>query len=164
MNEPPGDELDKLVALTDAKLHDLAQSGAMRSDPYRLALGVLVSVVQVLAGIVRRVQPGEMSPADREATRAALIKAAGQEGKVLVRHLHRRTATSVGLAVAGAFLAGVLLTAAAGYGSDRQAGGAGPAVLPGDAMLCQASGVRQDTEGRKFYPALNVRLEAAGRR
>lgn len=162
MTDASRDELADLVSLTEARLREMAQSGAMRQDPYRLSLAVQVAVVQLLAAIACRMRAGEMSKEDRDATRAALVRAAGQEGKVLVRQLHRRTLAMIALGVAGAFFLGMGVEVARSYATNSYAA-SGPVVLPGDAILCQASGLRLDPEGRKFYPALNLRLEA-GRR
>lgn len=163
MSNKQGDELDDLIALTDTKLHDLVQSKAFHSDPYRYALGVLVAVVQLLATTTRRLRPSDPSPTEQEAERMARVRAAGQEGRVLVRHLHRRTLAILALGLAGAFFLGMGTEVARSYATGAYVA-PGPVMVGDDAMLCQRSGMRLDPEGRKFYPPLNLRLETERRR
>lgn len=159
MTDQLSDDLPSLIAHADAELVRMQQSPAMRGDFYPLALSVLVSVTQLLATVARKVQGGALTPDERDAVRTELLRAAGHQGRNVALSVQRRTAVWMGCAVGGAFVAGALIMAVVGY----LAFGARPVVaaLPGDVMLCQASAARVDAEGRRWFPALAVRLETA---
>ena len=159
---PPSDDLPILIAHADAELVRMQASPAMRGDFYPLAVSVLVAVTQLLATVSRKVQGASLSQPERDAYRTELLRAASHQGRNVALLVQRRTAVWMGCAVGGSFVAGALVMAVAGY----VALGARPVVaaLPGDVMLCQASAARVDAEGRRWFPALAVRLEPVARR
>lgn len=158
MTEQP-DELAGLIAHADAELVRMQQSPAMRGDFYPLAVSVLVSVTQLLATVARKAQGASLSQSERDAYRTELLRAASHQGRNVALLVQRRTAVWMGCAVGGSFVAGALVMALVALGGRPVV-----AALPGDVMLCQASAARVDAEGRRWFPALAMRLEPVARR
>jgi len=161
MDVAPGDEIAELVAMAEAQLAEMRQSGAMKSDPYRMALGVMTAVTQLQAAVAKKLQPAALTPDERAAFKAELIRSAGRDGRLFGQELNRRNMVWMASSIGGAFVLGVVLTAAVSY---ARAPVYEPVKLAGDALLCRASGARVDPAGTKFYPALPVMPEPVARR
>lgn len=161
MDVEPADEVAELIALTEAQLGRLRQSDAMRSDAYRTSLGVLASVTKLQAAVAKRMQPHGLTPAEREAFKVELIRAAGRDGRLLGQQLQRRNIVWMSCAIGGAFVLGSVGTLGVSYANaptyERVS-------LAGDALLCRASGARVDPAGVRYYPELPVQPAPVARR
>lgn len=143
-----GDDIDELVAQTDARLTETARSDAMRSAPYRLSLGVLVAFTQLLASVARRLQ----SPVDDPvAVRAEVRAAASRQGRLIASLFNRRMAMVVGGVIGGAFILGAVRSGLSIYSLS-----AGHFQVDG-AILCRAAGMVTDAKGPQFYPVMEAR-------
>lgn len=150
-----------MIALAETQLDKLRQSDAMRSDAYRTALGVLASVTKLQAAVAKKMQPHTLTPAEREAFKVEMIRAAGRDGRLLGQQLQRRNIVWMSCAIGGAFVLGSLATLGVSYASAPTY----EAVkMAGDAMLCRASGLRVDAAGTKFYPELLIQAAPVARR
>lgn len=147
------DPILDLIAETDAKLLAATRSEAMRSDPYRLALGVLVAVTQLLASIASRVQqPAAALPAlaDPEAMRIEIKAAAHRQGRLLVSAFNRQTALTLAGLFTLCFVLGAGVSGLAVYKLTS-----GHFEIDG-ALLCRAVGAVSDAKGQRFYPPMDV--------
>ena len=160
MDVAPGDEIAELVAMAETQLAEMRQSGAMRSDPYRTALGVMTAVTQLQAAVARKMQPHGLTLDERLRFKADLIRAAGHDGRLLGQELNRRNVMWMASSIGGAFVLGVALALGAVYAASPSYE---PIKLAGDAMLCRASGVRSDPAGVRYYPELTVKPEPVAR-
>ena len=120
------DDTEALIAKAEAGLAEMASSGAMARDPYRIALTVLVAVVRALSAARH-----PLTVAERENLKGELVLAVGQgaqtaigrEARFLGRRMEWRLATIIGLAVGGAFLlgAGSAVAVVTGYQGNTDA-------------------------------------------
>ena len=169
---PQADEVSALVALAEARMAELLQSGAMSRDPYAKALGVLVAVTKTVAAARH-----PLTAAERDRLKADLVQAvaegavvgAAREARALGRKVDRRLAVWIGCAVGLAFVLGGVTVAglsmaldAGRLGASGQANAAWAQLMrdnPDPRATIKASPVQIDSSGRKFFSGLAMWAE-----
>jgi Zn-dependent alcohol dehydrogenase len=109
----PSSEAQEFVAAAESKLVDMQRSSTLRSEPYRLALGILISSVKAIVATVA----ASRAPAHMEAELMLAIQRGAKEGvaaeaRSLTRQIDRRSALWLGVWIGLAFIAGAALTGA----------------------------------------------------
>lgn len=186
---PTTDELVRAVAQAQGAIAAALADGHLARDPYRFVLAGLSDTLGVLLKTTRRwenataavvaaqhpLSAEERAGLVREVVAAAADgthRAARKEMAGLERAYHRERATRAGLAVAGAFAAGIAATFgglwAAGmadvgpFGRRAQGAAAWAEVAennPDPRPALAAAGVKADAAGRRYYSGVSLWLD-----
>jgi hypothetical protein len=157
-------EVDSLMGMAEISLREFEQSGAMKRDPYRMALKLLVAVVRLQPAVVRAITVAKHPLADMKAellvaVREGAVQGASGEARYLGRKLDRRMAFWIGLSIGAAFVAGGVTVAAFSYLTDT--GRFGPTVA---ANAAWAELIRNNPDPRPSLNSTTVQVDAFGRK
>jgi hypothetical protein len=134
--------------MAEISLREFDESGAMKRDPYWMALKLLIAVVRLQPEVVRAISVAKHPLADMKADllvalREGAVQGASGEARYLGRKLDRRMAVWIGISVGAAYVAGVVTVAAFSYLTDTGQFGPTDTANPvnGDLIFPRSGGV-----------------------